>query len=108
MDEFPGWKREAAAASGAGAPVADDAAPAGAVGVGLLAHVRRVPELARWGHQGLRIHEHGRAPPQHLVGGGDTQRHSCGPCRAGAVRPVPGLAHPPLHAQPEDRRRGLA
>uniref|UniRef100_A0A453R3B0 BZIP domain-containing protein n=1 Tax=Aegilops tauschii subsp. strangulata TaxID=200361 RepID=A0A453R3B0_AEGTS len=47
---------------------------AGQAGVDLLAHLRRVPERARRRRQGLRVHEHGRAAPQHLDGRG-VQRH---------------------------------
>ena len=99
---------------------------AGAAGLGLLAHVRRVPEHARRGrYQGLRLHEHGRAAAQHLDGRG-VQRHGHGRSDHGARRirgrartraaaaadrgahPAPGLLHAVPHAQPEDGRRGLA
>lgn len=70
-DGFSGREREAAAAAAA---AADDAAAVGEAGVGVLAHVRRVPEHAGRGREGLRVDEHGRAPPQHLDGRGVARR----------------------------------
>ncbi|KAF7107503.1 hypothetical protein CFC21_108120, partial [Triticum aestivum] len=103
---------------------------AGQAGVDLLAHLRRVPERARRRRQGLRVHEHGRAAPQHLDGRG-VQRHRGHPdaghhgrpgvqCRrpapaaaaaaaaAAAGHPAPGLHDAAPHAQPDDGGRGLA
>jgi len=93
----------------------------GETGVGLLVDVRRIPERARrrgrrrrWHPQGFRLHEHGRAAPEHLDRGGDPGhglrlwRRSGRGDAAHAAAAAGIVPHTAPDAQRQDGRRGVA